>query len=264
MAKRRKALFTKGEANAKTKKGEKLDFLTLILHLAPADSSGREVCSYRSPGCTLDCLNLTGRGGILTADETTNAVQLRRIARTDEYFADPAAFIERLAREITNAEKVAAAEGLQLVVRCNGTSDLPTIALQLAERFPHLTFYDYTKLPRPWLRQRANYHLTFSRSELNDAHVFEVLSRGGNVAVTFDTKKGEALPVSYFGVPVLDGDDHDLRFLDPTRAGGYVIGLRYKLPFKRRGEKRRAPSAFVVRVASLPATDRSSTVREAA
>ena len=65
-----------------------------------------------------------------------------------------------------------------------------------------------------------NYHLTFSRSELNDAQCDEIFARGGNVAVAFDT-----VPDSFRGRPVYNGDDSDLRFLDPK---GVWIGLKAK------------------------------------
>src|SRR5215813_10521695 len=102
---------------------------------------------------------------------------------------------------------------------------------------------------RPWLRQMANYTLTFSRTEANEAECFEALAHGVNVAVIFDTKRGRALPSTYYGMPVVDGDLTDLRYLDPR---GVVIGLRAK------GKKAKADrSGMVVRVATLPASDRA-------
>lgn len=49
----------------------------------------------------------------------------------------------------------------------------------------------------------------------------------GNVAVVFDTPKGEPLPETWEGFPVLDADADDARFLDPP---GHVAGLRFKGP----------------------------------
>ena len=56
----------------------------------------------------------------------------------------------------------------------------------------------------------------------------------------FDTKKGEPLPTSWKGFPVYDGDDTDVRFLDPK--GGYVIGLRAK------GKAKKDKTGFVVQL----------------
>ena len=90
----------------------------------------------------------------------------------------------------------------------------------------NVQFYDYTKsFPRmvDFLTAKdypSNYHLTFSRSELNDAECDTVLRHGGNVAVVFDT-----VPDSFRGRPVYNGDDSDLRFLDPR---GVWVGLKAK------------------------------------
>lgn len=46
-----------------------------------------------------------------------------------------------------------------------------------------------------------------------------------DVAVVFDTPRGQALPAQYLGVPVVDGDKSDARWLDPSPA---IVGLRAK------------------------------------
>ena len=51
-------------ANPKIQKGTDKGYLSFILHLAPADLSGREVCPKRTKGCTDACLNTAGRGGM--------------------------------------------------------------------------------------------------------------------------------------------------------------------------------------------------------
>jgi hypothetical protein len=110
------------------------------------------------------------------------------------------------------------------------------------ERHPDLTFYDYTKNPRRMEAYLAgdmpeNYKLTFSRSETNEDLADKFVRRGGNVAVVFTTPKGDTLPKTYLGRPVIDGDEHDLRFLDPS---GVVVGLRAK------GRARKQHGGFVV------------------
>ena len=81
----------------------------------------------------------------------------------------------------------------------------------------------------------ANYHLTFSRSEKNDADVLPLLRAGKQVAVVF---AGKTLPTLYQGYRVIDGDRHDARFLD---LRGVVIGLRAK------GKAKHDTTGFVVR-----------------
>ena len=84
----------------------------------------------------------------------------------------------------------------------------------------------------PW---PSNYHLTFSRSEANEADCRRVLEAGGNVAVVF----GCPFPQTYLGATVINGDEHDLRHLDPR--GGFIVGLTPK------GRKaKRDASGFVV------------------
>ena len=67
----------------------------------------------------------------------------------------------------------------------------------------------------------------------NDAFASAWLNNGGNIAVIFDTKKGEELPAFFWGRPVVDGDKSDLRFLD---ADNVVVGLRSK------GKAKKAPT----------------------
>ena len=118
------------------------------------------------------------------------------------------------------------------------------IAPELFEMVPDCQFYDYTKASHRMFEQRqpgwpANYSLTFSRSEINGPEAVSVLRGGGNVAVVFR----DGLPDNWNGAPVVNGDAHDLRFLDPV--GGFVVGLKAK------GKARRDSSGFVVASQSL-------------
>jgi hypothetical protein len=227
--------------NAKTTKGESLGYLTAILYLAPGSLSGRNVCAHASEGCLFSCLNLAGMGAF-------SNVQDARIAKTKEFFRDPKGFVETLAEDVQAAQRKAERLGMELCVRLNGTSDLPwenlggQIGVPLMRRFPNTRFYDYTKNAarvRAYLAGRLpdNYSLTFSRSECNGETALELARAGGNVAVVFDTKKGEPLPAKWGGRPVIDGDLHDLRFLD---GRGRIVGLRAK------GPARKDESGFVV------------------
>jgi hypothetical protein len=81
----------------------------------------------------------------------------------------------------------------------------------LFERFPDVAFVDYTKIARRFERALPpNYHLTLSRSETNEGECLEALTRGINVAVVFERK-----PAAWHGFECIDGDEHDLRQLDP-------------------------------------------------
>ena len=139
-------------ANPKIQKGTKLGYLSFILHLAPADLSGKEVCPKRTAGCTAACLNTAGRGGMFKKGENTNMIQQARIRKTKEFFADRDAFMLQLAKDIQKGIRQAAKLGLTPVFRLNGTSDLSFEKYAVAgfknifEMFPTVQFYDYTKV----------------------------------------------------------------------------------------------------------------------
>lgn len=224
-----------GIANTKTMKGEKLGFRTYIMHLAPSTLSGYQVCPMASPGCASACLNLSGMGRF-------SNVQKARIAKTKWFFEDRGAFMFQLLKEIRAAIRSSQKAGLTPVFRLNGTSDIrwETIAVfadgfwhtNIMEAFPNVQFYDYTKIPN---RRDipANYHLTFSRSEMNELEALQVLSAGVmNVAVVFDE-----LPNKWAGVTVVDGTETDLRFLDDRAV---VVGL------KANGKAKKDATGFTV------------------
>jgi hypothetical protein len=166
------------------------------------------------------------------------------------YFKDRPKFLEELRKSIKALIRKADKEGLIPVIRINGTSDLPGIARQMAREFPDVQLYDFTKVKKPWTRTLPNYHLTFSRSEINDADCIEALEHGINVAVVFEVKKGQPLPPKFWGHPVIDGDLHDLRFLDKLEGEGpFIVGLRAK--GKARGKGKYNESGFVVKTQPL-------------
>lgn len=158
-----------------------------------------------------------------------SSVQTARIARTDLFYDNRKAFKQQLITEITAFERKARRLNLKPAVRLNGTSDLSWERLlpDLFEMFAHIQFYDYTKSEARVMHWAAgnlpeNYHLTLSASEIMTDHTMgDVIDLGATVAVVFS---GE-LPRRYRGAVVIDGDKHDLRFLD---APGVIVGLRAK------------------------------------
>jgi len=227
-------------ANPKIQKGTKLGYLSFILHLAPADLSGKEVCPKRTAGCTAACLNTAGRGGMFRKGENTNIIQQARIRKTQLFFKDRDTFMEQLEQDINLGIKQAARLGLTPVFRLNGTSDLAWEKYtckgsdrNIFEMFDNIQFYDYTKVLGRKVSQYKNYHLTFSAAENNQKDTVNAIIQGMNVAMVFDK-----LPTEYMGRPVFNADETDLRFLDPK---GVICGLKAK------GRAKKDTSGFVRR-----------------
>jgi hypothetical protein len=153
-------------------------------------------------------------------------VRILRDWSSDVCSSDLVEFLNRLVKEISNAIKLNKDKAIP-VFRLNGTTDIVWEKFKIKdnknifELFPDVQFYDYTKnhlrfnkvLPK-------NYHLTFSRSEINHNKAMEILSRGFNVAMVFNK-----LPNEYNGYKVINADLDDLRFLDDKNV---ICGLKYK------------------------------------
>lgn len=230
-------LLTPAFANAKTAKSIKFDnYLSSIMHLAPSTVSGViNTCPFASEGCKAACLNTAGRGRF-------DSIQQARIKKTTRFVKDRANFLNDLYKDHVSLSRKAAKLGKNAVSRLNGTSDLPWHHIKVKDNktifqlFPHIQFYDYTKdISRVKALAKnpiANYNLTFSCSESNWDQCIEALKLGTNVAVVFDV-----IPETYQGYEVINGDDHDLRFLD--KQGGVIVGLKAK------GKAKKDSSGFV-------------------
>lgn len=212
-----------------------LGYLTGALFLAPWKLSGRNMCADATKGCIASCLFTAGHGRY-------PKVQQYRINRTKWFIQDRKGFLTQLEREIASFVRHCDKRSLRAAVRLNGTSDLPWENLA-----PHLfkypvQYYDYTKSYKrmnDFLHGRLpiNYHLTFSRSERNEAQCIDILSKGGNVAAVFDV-----VPAEWYGFTVYDADKTDLRFLDPFGVGG--LSMKGKAKHDRTGFVSRGHSSI--------------------
>jgi hypothetical protein len=234
--------------NAKTIKSLKvndvetqLPFLTYILYMSPftQNSKGINVCSHASKGCAESCLVGSGFGGMF------NNVYQGRVNKTEYFLRDRIGFLFQVKEEIEKAIKKNK-DKVILTIRLNGTSDLPYEKYKvfdgknIFEIFPDVQFYDYTKNYLRFDKELPkNYHLTFSRSEINHKKSIELLKRGFNVAMVM-TK----LVSTYKGFKVVNGDLDDLRFLDEKNV---VVGLKYKKMTKKgANNKLGIESGFVI------------------
>jgi hypothetical protein len=191
------------------------------IHFAPHTLSGKNVCPSASKGCSHACLYNAGYGSY-------PFVQRARIKKTQLFHADKKLFMQNLIKEVETAIRRTKKNGLTPCFRLNLTSDIAweTIKIDgknIMQMFPDVHFYDYGKNLKRMMnfllgKMPKNYHLTFSRSESNQNACDIVMGMGGNVAMVFKDK----LPEEYNGKKIVDGDQHDLRFLDPN---GVIIGL---------------------------------------
>jgi hypothetical protein len=215
------------ESNQKIRKGEKLGFYTVGLHLAPARLAGLDInlCPWASKGCEAACLNTSGHGAF-------SSVQESRIRKTHFFWFAKFQFLRQLVAEIEAAKRKAARKGLTLAVRLNLTSDVLWETIEdedgktIFQHFPETVFYDYTKSRKRMENFLTgnfprNYSLTFSRSESNEREVKKISEAGGNVAIVFRGK----LPNEWNGKRVISGDESDARFTDPKNV---IVGLLQK------------------------------------
>lgn len=238
-----KELLGDGDSNHKLLKSDKANkgFLTVGLSLSPANESGYEMCASRSPGCTRACLNTSGLGQMRN-------VQTARIAKTILFMEQRDTFLKMLYNDLIRAGKRAYKANKLLACRLNVYSDVvwEKIFPSLFTDFVGVQFYDYTKhAKRAFAFARGelprNYHLTFSRSETNWVDVAQIVQNTKcNVAVVFAGQ----LPEKWMTRRVINGDNNDLRFLDPR---GVIVGLVPK------GRGRKDTSGFVVSREASPA-----------
>jgi hypothetical protein len=235
--------------NAKTIKGDDV-YETAIMYLAPARMAvvGNTCPMAETAGCIAGCLNTAGRGKF-------SNVQQARVNKTKRYFADRVAFMAELVTDLEAFVRYCKRNGRKPAVRLNGTSDIqweighdayrvcpdsspvagkPRVVgfASIFAAFPEVEFYDYTKIAKRVARDLpANYTLVLSYSEANGTYADTIAkaaaNASANVAVVFRSKevRDTYMAKGFLGRQVIDGDETDMRFLDPARV---VVGLYAK------------------------------------
>ena len=232
-----------GTASTKTVKGEKLGYLTAILYLTPDEN----LCPLaKLAGCMDGCLYSAGRGAF-------NSVQKARQAKTDFWYTNQRAFLLSLCADIWRLLHTSAWNNDQkLLVRLNGTSDIPWenfpilfdgdsdgIGRTIFQLFPDVQFYDYTKHPSRNLEGKTyeNYDLTYSFSNITPKPIsIKGLTNKNNSRVAVVFQKKEDIPSSFRSWEVIDGDDTDVRHIEPKNV---VVALYAK------GKAKKDHSGFV-------------------
>lgn len=191
--------------------------------------------------CKGPCLRTSGHGAF-------SNVQAARRRKTLLFKNKYGKFLDLLYKDLDLIERRFLGEtrsklaGKKPVVRLDGTSDIG-LAGQLSKAFPLLMFSDYTKNYKRALAntidrsngKSSNWHVSFSLSEGRESelHAYTILELGGNVAAPVAIAKTDKIGTTGLSriqlmdkvFPVVDGDAHDLRFLDPP---GSVAVLRPK------------------------------------
>ena len=223
--------------NAKTIKGDGSEYLTAILYMAPSKLvEGVNMCPMAViAGCETACLYSAGRGAF-------NSVQQARIRKTMLYRDNRSGFYDTLRKDLSKFQDYCVKKDITPVVRLNGTSDRDF--MDIMREYPLIQFYDYTKvLNRVYKDIPDNYHITLSYSEASPEYAQSVIDTAKtakvNMAVVF--RSAQDIPKTFKGMPVVDGDKDDLRFLDP-KDQSYVVALYAK------GSAKKDDSGFVIDV----------------
>ena len=239
------------DSNAKTVKGQSQGFMTGVLYLAPYTLSGFNTCAMAEIAqCHYACLNTAGRAGIIKTGENTNPIQQARIRKTKQFYTERDSFMLELVKDINKLIKQAQKLGFIPLVRLNGTSDIRFENVRfdyefangkirnvtIFEIFPEVQFYDYTKIPNR-RNLPANYDLTFSYSGVKEyqKYAMQAIDSGMRLAVVFRLQ--DQIPSEFLGLPCIDGDNTDIRHLDPKRS---IVALYAK------GKAKKDYSGFVI------------------
>ena len=224
-----------GESSAKTIKGQSIGYLTGIVYLVPDE----RLCPMaKLAGCFDGCLNSAGRGAF-------NSVQKARKAKTQFLYENKTAFMLSLCADIWSLDNKAKKLGLIPLIRPNGTSDLCYENQQVIDGktifqlFPHIQFYDYTKIPSRNLDGKTcgNYDLTYSFSAITPKPIsIKGLTNPNNSRVAVVFQKQNDIPKTFRTWSVVDGDNTDVRHIEPK---GVVVALYAK------GKAKREDNGFV-------------------
>ena len=210
----------------KHKKSKKYGELTLSLYLAPAKTSGYEVCPGRTPECSALCLNESGMN-TMTQNIKGDVINDSRITKTRLFFEHREFFMKWLIEDIRSGITRANKLDYKFSVRLNNTSDISPLDFcldgkNILEMFPQTIFYDYTKVKSrvDLMKVYDNYNITYSYTGYNLTECEKMLLNKINVAVVF-----KIVPDTFMGYKVIDGDLNDLRYRD---IKGVICGLKYK------------------------------------
>ena len=216
---RKSKLLTPPGANTKLSKGSVPIY---GLTLAPAGSSGYQLCPWRSPECEAACL------GITAGRSRFNAVRQARINKTLYMIESPYHFFRQLYSELAAAQ---VKHGPAFAFRSNVLSDIPWEHIAPEIYWFSWRNYDYTKSFKRCTQLQSSppraftLDLTLSHTGHNWSDCETYMRSGGKAAVVFRVRRKDPMPQEFRGFKVIDGDQSDFRMSDPS---GCIVGLRAK------------------------------------
>lgn len=239
-------------------RGYMADDRRMLLPMADRATGGTTLCAFSTDECRAACLTFSGQ--VTNHDYNTMVKQGTTLA----LLRHPAAFVRVLVEACRNHFQCSGS--YFPYVRLNVLSDIPweLFTPWLFKMFPGRNykgrkhaFYDYTKIPGRVTPE--NYDLTFSYASTDPvphAAAMREVAHGRRLAVVFllpgKHRKNKPLPREWFGLPVVDGDEHDVR---PREPGGVIVGLRYKSTYTvatKDVQKKGALPKFVQRAKENP------------
>lgn len=230
--------------------------MTYSISLLQGNLSGYEVCAAAldSP-CRAFCLGFTGRtrASIMQHGVELSPIVRARAIKTRLFFENRDLFMALLCYELEHTKTYAEKRGYGFSVRLNCMSDISPLLFHfkgettnILDMYPNVQFYDYTK---DFTRYRLcehypNYDLTFSYDGKNWNKCEEMLQRGYNVAVVFESN---VMPQTFRGYNVINGISSDLRYLD--EKGSNIVYLLFHRPASAytNGHYNQVNTPFVVR-----------------
>jgi len=172
-------------------------------------------------------------------------VQRARKSKTEFWYTQQKSFLFSICADIWELQEKASRNNQKLLVRLNGTSDIPFENFEVIygrtifSLFPNVQFYDYTKHPSRNLEGKTvgNYDLTYSFSSITPKPIsIKGLTNPDNSSVAVVFQKKEDIPKSFRSWEVIDGDDTDERHIEPKNV---VVALYAK------GKAKKDNSGFV-------------------
>ena len=176
------------------------------------------VCPQSTRGCRAGCTTAQSANALLTRS------QMSRLSRHIFLMFRPASAFALMARQLDTARFQNGLRGARWRVNVSDDLRIERLAPGLFSVAPRP--YSYTKWSPEQRPGRPGFRLVYSASETtSDEQVVGWCNAGHRVAVVMDVRKGDPLPETWLGIPVVDGDETDDLWSHPE---GVVVGLRAK------------------------------------